>query len=338
MQTLQTITLSLFIVVPWACSEKTATSKVGTDFRIEILDKGVESILSKNVEITTIARGFNWSEGPLWLKDQQALLFSDVPENKIFRWSEKDGLTVWLEPSGYTGADSIDRDGSNGLLLDKTGSLILCQHGDRRISKMESPIGQPSSSFAVIADKWRGRKLNSPNDAAWYNDNIYFTDPPYGLPGEDENTEKEIGFSGVYRITPKGLVILVEDKLTRPNGIGFNAATNSMYVANSDPKDARWMKYQLSSGNIEEGKVLYDATDQVSLYSGLPDGLKIHPSGYVFATGPGGIWVFSPADVLSARIYIPQATSNCAFDDTFSHLYVTADSTVISIPLITPSE
>lgn len=336
---MRTTRLFLFILVAlWACAGKPKAPKGDSGFRIELLEKGAEAILPKNSEIKTVASGFNWSEGPLWLKDQQALLFSDVPENKIFKWSEKEGLTVWLEPSGYTGADSLDREGSNGLLLDQTGSLILCQHGDRRISRMEAPLDQPSPAFSMIADKWRGKKLNSPNDAALYNDNIYFTDPPYGLPGQDENAEKEIGFSGVYRITPPGLVILVEDELSRPNGIAFNPATNSMYVSNSDPKDAKWMKYQMNAGNIEEGKVLFDATDQVSLYSGLPDGLKIHPSGYVFATGPGGIWVFSPEDVLSARIYIPQATSNCAFDDTFSHLYVTADSTVIRIPLIMPVE
>ncbi|MEO5906188.1 MAG: SMP-30/gluconolactonase/LRE family protein [Saprospiraceae bacterium] len=331
--------LYITIITLCACNDKQGSiTGTSNDFRIEILEKGVETILSKKAEIKTIAGGFNWSEGTLWLRDQQALLFSDVPENKIYRWSEKDGLTVWLEPSGFTGPDSLDREGANGLMLDNVGSLILCQHGDRRVARMDTTLNLPAPIFSTVADRWRGKKLNSPNDAAIFNDNIYFTDPPYGLPGEDENADKEIGFSGVFRITSKGLVILVEDKLTRPNGIAFNPQTNSMYVSNSDPKDAKWMKYQMVAGNIHEGKVLYDATDQVTLYNGLPDGLKVHPSGYVFATGPGGIWVFSPTDELSARIYIPQATANCAFDDTFSHLYVAADSTVIRIELIPPAE
>ena len=320
------------------CSEKTGSVATEPGFKIEILDPGVEAILEKKAEIKTIARGFEWAEGTLWVKDQQALLFTDVPANKVHRWSETDGLSTWLEPSGYTRPDSLEREGANGLLLDGNGSLILCQHGDRRVARLEAPLNQPAPTFTTLADRWRGRRLNSPNDAAIYNDNIYFTDPPYGLPGQDENAEKEIGFSGVYRITPKGLVILVEDKLTRPNGIAFNAATNSMYVSNSDPKDAKWMKYQMIAGNIGEGKLLHDATNEVTQQGGLPDGLKIHPSGYVFATGPGGIWVFSPDDKLSARIHIPQATANCAFDDTYHHFYVAADSTVIRINLIAPPE
>ena len=303
--------------------------------RIEILDSDVEQILSKAAQIKTIARGFNWAEGPLWLKEEQALIFSDVPENKIYRWSEPDSLSIWLEPSGYTGPPEKKREGSNGLLLDQKGRLILCQHGDRRIALMDTSTSAPKPRFITIADEWRNKRLNSPNDAAFFKGELFFTDPPYGLPGQDEDPEKELGINGVYRIGNNGLVILVENSLTRPNGIAFNETKNVMYVANSDPGNAVWMKYDMTDKNKPVSKVLFDATEEVGKANGLPDGLKVHPSGYVFATGPGGVWIFSPEDRLSARIHIPQATANCAFDDTFSHLFIAADSTMISVSLET---
>src|SRR4030095_15013947 len=152
---------------------------------IEIFQSEARSIITEESEIKTIAKGFNWSEGPVWIKDQKALLFSDVPENKIYKWTEKGGLNTWLEPSGYTGPQEIKREGSNGLLLNKEGQLVICQHGDRRIVIMEAPLSAPEPNFIAVADSWRNKKLNSPNDAAYRNGTLYFTDPPYGLPGQD---------------------------------------------------------------------------------------------------------------------------------------------------------
>jgi len=301
---------------------------------VEILQSDVKKIIDEKAEIKTIARGLNWAEGTLWLKDQKALLFSDVPENKIYKWTEAGGSSIWLEPSGYTGPKEVKREGSNGLILNSQGQLIICQHGDRRIALMDAPLNAPVPKFITVADGWRNNRLNSPNDGAFNSKgDFYFTDPPYGLPGQDEDPEKEIGFSGVYRVGNNGLVIMVVDSLKRPNGIAFSPIDNAMYVANSDPKHAIWVKYAPDEKGNLAGKLLYDATDLVDKVNGLPDGLKVHPSGYVFATGPGGIWIFSPDDKISARIHIPQATANCAFDDDFSHLYIAADSTVIRVSL-----
>ncbi|MGB4849053.1 MAG: SMP-30/gluconolactonase/LRE family protein [Saprospiraceae bacterium] len=306
----------------------------GDEIRIEILDKQAKRFLSENSRITTVARGFNWAEGTLWLKDQQALLFSDVPENKIYRWSEKDGLTTWLQPSGYTGPQEKKREGSNGLLINDKNQLVICQHGDRRIALMNAPLTNPEPKFISIVDNWRNKRLNSPNDATYHDGMLYFTDPPYGLPGQDQDPDKELGFSGVYRVGHTGAIIMVIDSLLRPNGIGFSPENEMMYIANSDPKRAIWMKYTMgTNGNAVSGKVLYDATDLVGKVNGLPDGLKVHPSGFVFATGPGGLWIFSPEDEVVAKIHIPQATANCAFDDTYSHIYIAADSTIIQVTL-----
>ncbi len=303
------------------------------DFTIEIYDEEVKKLLTEQTPINTIAKGFTWSEGTLWLPDQDILIFSDVPENKIYQWSPREGLSIWLDSSGYTGPQEILREGSNGLLLSPDGQLVICQHGDRKVVMMDAPLTSPKPKYIPLASAWRGNKLNSPNDAAYYNGELFFTDPPYGLPGQDEDPEKELGFSGVYRVGKKGVVVKIIDDLKRPNGIAFNHKTNMMYIANSDPDRAVWIRYDISGVNNPQARLLYDATDEVSKYNGLPDGLKVHPSGYVFATGPGGIWVFSPTDKLSARIFIPQATANCAFDDTYSNLYVAADSTVLQIPL-----
>lgn len=300
---------------------------------IEIFQPEVESLITEKSEIKTIATGFNWSEGPLWIKEQKALLFSDVPENKIYRWSEKGQLTTWLEPSGYTGPQEIKREGSNGLLLNNKGQLVICQHGDRRVAIMDAPLNAPAPNFIAIADQWRHNKLNSPNDAAYRNGTLYFTDPPYGLPGQDGDPGKELGFSGVYRVGHEGVLIMLIDSLKRPNGIAFSPKGDIMYVSNSDPLHATWTKYTIDINGSMKGKIIFDATSLVGKVNGLPDGLKVHPSGYLFATGPGGIWVFSPKDEVSARIHIPQATSNCAFDDNFSHLFITADSTVIRVSL-----
>lgn len=333
--------LPFLMMLSLSCGSKTSnvsstsdqdSRKVPQQITIEILQDGVRSIIEESSEIKTIAKGLNWAEGPLWLKEQKVLIFSDVPENRIYSWSETAGQNIWLEPSGYTGPKEVKREGSNGLLLNENGQLVLCQHGDRRMAILDSPLSAPEPKFTTIADRWTQKRFNSPNDAAYNKSILYFTDPPYGLPKQDDDPEKELDFSGVYKVDRNGFVTMVIDSLSRPNGIAFSPKQENMYVANSDPQKAIWMKYKMDTEKME-GKVLYDATDLVGKVNGLPDGLKVHPGGYVFATGPGGVWIFSPDDKVSARIHIPQATANCAFDDSYSNLYIAADSTVIKVSL-----
>jgi gluconolactonase len=258
-----------------------------------------------------------------------------VPTNTIYQWTEKEGAKVYLKPSGYTAAVPRSGEaGSNGLALDDKGNLILCQHGDRRIALMKSPIYQPNAGFITIADKYNGRRFNSPNDVVFYDNKFFFSDPPYGLVKNMEDSSKEITFQGVYRAKANGEVQLLLDTLTRPNGIAFSPDHKKLYVANSDPEKARWYEYQLNDSlEIVSGRILYDATNKGSTEKGLPDGMKVDALGNIFATGPGGIWIFSGSGELLGKIKVEEATSNCALTPDGKTLFVTNDMQVLKIKL-----
>lgn len=249
--------------VPPPAAAPSAPRTIGS---VERLDPALDAVVPPGAVIEVIAEGFEWAEGPLWLPDREVLLFSDVPANRIYRWSEAEGHAVWLEPSGYTG--EIPRGGepgSNGLLLDRDGTLILCQHGDRRIARLEAPLDAPQPIFSTVADRVDGERFNSPNDIAQHSSGaLYFTDPPYGLAGGPEDPSREIEFSGVYRIGPGGEVTLLTDELSRPNGLAFSPDERTLYVANSDPDHAVWMAYPVEDdGTLGDGEVFFDATRRV---------------------------------------------------------------------------
>ncbi|MDX1476337.1 MAG: SMP-30/gluconolactonase/LRE family protein [Saprospiraceae bacterium] len=316
------------------CLFQCRTTEEGAVQRIEIYDPGLEELLSSETPVEILARGFAWAEGPVWVPEANMLLFSDVPANKIYQWSERDGLAQYLAPSGYTGADTLQEGGSNGLLLDASGQLILCQHGDRRVAVMDGPVSDPVPQFRTMADRYNGRRLNSPNDLAALPDGlIYFTDPPYGLDRQDDDPAKELPYAGVYRITDSNQVELLIDTLTRPNGIAFSPDFQVMYVAQSDPAKAWWVRFRLEHGVPVEDALLYDASEEAASESGLPDGLKVHPSGRIFATGPGGVWIFSPEGNVLGKIRTAQASANCAFDAGYRHLYITSDSLLLRVAM-----
>lgn len=300
------------------------------------LDPGLDEVLDTGARIEVVAEGFEWAEGPLWLEQQQMLIWSDVPENTAYSWKEGEGMAVYLRPSGYTSdAGRGGESGSNGLLLSPDGRLVLCQHGDRRVAVMQAPPGAPEPAFASIASHYDGRRFNSPNDAAYDGDgHLYFTDPPYGLEKQAEDPARELPFQGVYRVSPGGEVFLLTDALSRPNGIAFSPDFSRCYVANSDPEKALWMVYEADENkNFTNGRVFFDATSLVGAGPGLPDGLKVNKAGILFATGPGGVLVLSPEGVHLGTISTGQATSNCAFNADESFLYITADNYVLRIPL-----
>jgi gluconolactonase len=291
---------------------------------IERFDPRIDKIIPPGAKIEKLADGFDWSEGPIWDKKGKFLLFSDVPMNTVFLW--KEGLTrpeVFLKPSGYTG--TIPRGGepgSNGLTRDAEGRLILCQHGDRRISRLE-----PDGKFKTLVDNYQGKKFNSPNDAVFASDgSLYFTDPPYGLLGKNADPTKEIPFNGVYRLSPKGELTLLTKELTYPNGIALSPDEKTLYVANSDPEKAIWMAFPLKAdGTIGAGKVFFDATRGVKTLKGLPDGMKVDKDGNLFATGPGGVLIFSPDGTHLGTLNTGEATANVGWGDDGSTLYITAD-------------
>jgi len=235
---------------------------------------------------------------------------------------------LYLKPAGFTREQQREgEEGSNGLLLDPNGKLVLCQHGDRRVAVMNAPLDHPAPDFITLAGQFEGKMLNSPNDAVYHsNGDLYFTDPPYGLEKGEEDPEKELDFQGVYVLKKDGTLVLLTEELSRPNGIGLSPDEKTLYVANSDPERAIWMAYDLlPDGTLGEGRIFYDVTDLAGQEKGLPDGLKVHSSGTLFATGPGGIFIFSPEGKHLATIKTTEATANCAFDETESTLYITAD-------------
>jgi gluconolactonase len=258
-----------------------------------------------------------------------------VPRNHVLAWREGAGISVFLEPSGYTG--SVPRGGepgSNGLAVDAEGRLLLCQHGDRRVARLAGD----GHGFDAVAERYDGKRFNSPNDLAIRkNGEVYFTDPPYGLEGHDKDPKKEIPWSGVYRRTADGQVVLLTKELHFPNGIAFSPDEKTLYVSNSDPERAIWMAYDVSAdGGLANGRVFFDATPLAKAgKKGLPDGMKIDAQGNIFGAGPGGILVFSPAGKHLGTIVTGEPTANCAFGEDGTVLYMTANDKLCRIRLAT---
>ncbi|MCG8306566.1 MAG: SMP-30/gluconolactonase/LRE family protein [Cytophagales bacterium] len=332
----------MIALATWTCAakkEKQQNAGTGSmkEFRpsLEILDASLEEIIDPGSKIEIIAEGFEWSEGPLWIEGL-GLLFSDIPRNIIFLWTEEKGARPYLSPSGYTGQVRRGGEmGSNGLLLDPEGDLILCQHGDRRIAKMNASLSDPKADYRTIIDRYDEKKLNSPNDGTFNRTgDLYFTDPPYGLEENMSDPLKELPFQGVYKYAADGEITLLTDEMSRPNGIAFSPDEKTLYVANSDPEKAIWMEFKLNDhGLIESGSIFFNATSLVGKEAGLPDGLKVDRKGNIFATGPGGVWIFDPTGKVLGKIKTGQATSNCAFGNSGNVLYITADMYVMRISL-----
>jgi len=310
-----------------------ADQKVVTS--VERIDPAINAIISEATSTETIAEGFVWSEGPLWMEKEQMLLFSDVPNNIIYKWTAAGGKTTYLQPSGYTGAASRGGEtGSNGLFLNNEGRLVLCQHGDRRLALMNAPLNDPRPEFITIADNYGGKKFDSPNDGiVLRNGDYYFTDPPYGLEGFVSDSSKAAPYQGVYKVSA-GKVTLLTDSITRPNGIAAFPDERSVIVANSDGDKAVWYQYDLDERNgFTNARIFYDATETAKKEKGSPDGLKIDRQGNVFATGPGGIWIFDKQAKVLGKIKINQPASNCALGDDDKTLYVTAGNYVLKVKL-----
>ncbi|MDR3632290.1 MAG: SMP-30/gluconolactonase/LRE family protein [Isosphaeraceae bacterium] len=325
------ITSSLW---PVNAQERKSYPAIGT---IERLDPRVDKLVPREARIEKLAEGFDWSEGPVWSKKEKFLLFSDVPRNTVFQWSEGKEVHVFLNPSGYTGAaPKAGEPGSNGLLRDAEGRLVLCQHGDRRVARLEA-----DGSFKTLADRYDGKRFSSPNDGTFKsNGDLYFTDPPYGLSGLNNDPAKETPFNGVYRVGKDGAVTLLTKEMTFPNGIGFSPDEKVLYVANSDPGKAVWMAFDVKNdGSLGAGRVFFDSTSLAKAgKKGLPDGLKVDQSGNVFATGPGGILIFTADGTHLGTLNTGEATANCGWGDDGSTLYITADMYLCRIRLTTKGQ
>jgi gluconolactonase len=321
--------------------------KAGTNYvaypsmgTIQRFDPRFDRLVPPDAVVEKLAAGFKWSEGPVWIGRRDSggyLLFSDIPNNVVMKWKQGETLSVFLKPSGYTGTKPRGGEvGSNGLTLDAAGRLVLCQHGDRRIVRREA-----DGRWTTLVDRYQGKRLSSPNDLVFKsNGDLYFTDPPYGLPQGPDDPTRELDFCGVFRLSAAdGKVTLLTREMTRPNGIAFSPDEKILYVSQSDPQKAVWMAFPVKEdGTLGPGRVFYDATRWTKTLKGLPDGMKIDRSGNLFATGPGGVHVFLPDGTLLGRINPGDITANCAFGDDGSVLYVTAHQYLCRIKLHTKGD
>jgi gluconolactonase len=284
------------------------------------MNKSLEAVVGAHPVVEKLAGEFGFTEGPVWAQPG-FLLFSDLPSNAIMRWHPQEGVSEFRKPNGYdaNNAPPGTHIGSNGLTLDSEGRLIICEHGNRRVTRLEK-----EGTLTVLADRYEGSRLNSPCDVVMKSDGgIYFSDPPYGLPERDSDPAKELPFSGIYRLFAGKLELLC-DQLSRPNGMALSPDEKFLYVANSDPQERIWMRFDVSSaGTLSNGVVFHDA--KRALAAGVPDGVKVDTEGNVYCTGPGGIWIFSVDGAHIETIEFPELPANCCFgDQNGKMLYVTA--------------
>jgi gluconolactonase len=267
--------------------------------------------------IEKLAGGFAFTEGPVWLR-RGVLLFSDIPNNVIRQWDPATRQVAdFRKPSAHT----------NGTTLDRDGRLLCCEHSGRRVSRRND-----DGTYETLVDRYQGKRLNSPNDIVQHSSGaLYFTDPPYGLPRQDEDPARELQHNGVYRLHA-GTLTLLTAELTRPNGLAFSPDERTLYVANSDPRRKIWMAYPVRpDGTLGGGKVFFDAT--ASPDPGLPDGMKVDREGNLYCTGPGGVWVFDAAGKHLGTIRPAEVPANCAWGDDGRTLYLTAQTGLYRVRL-----
>ena len=321
------------MILPTACATPDGPApRFPAIGRLATYDPAFADAVAPHARIERLADGFTWAEGPAWIRDGGYLLFTDVPENRLYRWSEQDGLSIFLEPSGYAGppTDTLREPGANGLYAEPGGTLLMADSGSRYVARFD-PATRRKTPLATHYD---GKRFNSPNDVVRRSDGlVFFTDPPYGLKDLDDSPVKALDFNGVYRLDADGSVHLLDDSLRAPNGIALSPDGRTLYVANSDPARPIWMAYTLDAeGAVQDKRVFADAADLIGKDSpGLPDGMAVAADGTVFATGPGGVIVFAADGKRLGRIETGTAVANCAFGDDGRTLYLASDGFIARV-------
>lgn len=318
--------------IPFLPGVARAADKVG---KIARFDPGLDTVIDINSPIEVIASGYKWAEGPVWVKDGGYLLFSDVPSNVIWKWKAGSAPVEFMNPSGLAGPipAGVREAGANGLAIDAKGNLIMADSGSRCVASVDLK----TKAKTVLADKYDGKRFSSCNDVAIHrNGTIYFTDPPYGFSEGDSSPLKEIPFNGVYRRTANGEVHLVDDSLSRPNGVALSPDQQTLYVAMSDEKRPQVLAYPLDieGGASDAPKLLCDFSAELAAkLPGLPDGLKVAKNGTIFATAPGGVYVLSAQGKKLGLIATGKATANCAFGEDGKTLFLTSHDMLAKVRL-----
>lgn len=297
---------------------------------VERLDPALDELLAPTATMQKLAEGFNWSEGPAWDLINGKLYFSDVPENIAFQWKQGAGVSIFLSPSGFTGEVYNGYEpGSNGLTFDLNGNLVICQHGDRRVVR----LNKGRRGYTTLVDNYEGKRFNSPNDVCFDSEgNFYFTDPPYGM---TPATVRELDYHGVYKVTPSGEITLLTAELARPNGIALSPDDKTLYVTSTDGSLPVVMAYPIQdNGTLGEGSIFWDNR---KLYakgrSGGSDGLRTDVHGNVWTTAAGGVVILNSDGKMLGSLLTGRATANLTFGgNDGSMLYITADDVLCRIP------
>jgi len=307
------------------------------------IDPALDNLISPSAKVEKVAGNFGFTEGPLWVRRDGSLLFSDIPNNAIMQWTQDGKVSVFRKPVFAGPYPEGVQVGSNGLTLDPEGFLISAEHGNRRIARTEVVRNREpvyDGPVTVLADRYQGKRVNSPNDViSKRNGDIYFTDPPglyRGYPqGAAGAPRQELDFNGLYRITAAGKLELLAKDIPFPNGLAFSPDEKKLYVSNTRP-EKKWMVYDVKpDGGIANGKVFLDMTKEPG--EGVPDGMKVDEEGNLYATGPGGVLVISPKGKHLGTIQLPETPSNCAFGDADGQtLFITARTSVYRIRLKVP--
>ncbi len=297
------------------------------------LDPAIDEIVSPNPKIFKLAEGFQFTEGPVWVRDGRYLLFSDPNANKVYKYTADGQLSVFQDKSGYNGADIAEyrQPGSNGLTLDKEGRLTINQHGNRRVIRLEK-----NGDVTVLADKYEGKRLNSPNDLVYRSDEtLYFTDPFFGLPKFGYDPRKELPYQGVFCVKDRKIKLVSKD-LYGPNGIAFSPDEKYLYVGNWEDSRKIVMRYDVAAdGSLSSGKVFFDMTNVRG--EDAIDGIKVDQAGNLYVSGPGGLWIISPEGKHLGTIIAPMHPHNMAWgDEDGKTLYLCARSGLYRIKLNIP--
>jgi len=299
--------------------------------RLRRLAPGLDRLVAPDASIEVIATGVGWAEGPCWSRKQDALFFSDPPANILRRWTRTAGARPFLQPSGMAGADPalVREAGSNGTIIGRDGALWLANSGGRSIDRVDLA----TKARRVVADRYRGKRFNSPNDLVEArNGALFFTDPPYGLADPDSSPLRELTQNGVYRCMPGEQAVLIDGELTRPNGIGLSPDERHLYVSVSDEKAPCIMIYDLDArGHATRRRMFLDARSMAG--PGLPDGMKVAANGILLCSAPGGMCFLSPEGELLGRVEDGGPIANCCFGEQGDTLFMTANHRVLRMPL-----
>ncbi|MDO6444159.1 SMP-30/gluconolactonase/LRE family protein [Colwellia sp. 1_MG-2023] len=360
---LKFIKVVLLVFVVSACQSSQLTKRSQSVFllpgaeesigSIEIYDNRAYKYLDEKTLISVRGKGFDWVEGPVWIKEHNFLLFTDIPKNIIRKFDSKQGVSVYLRNVGFD-EPSDKGPGANGLLVNQDNQLVLMRTGKRTVSLLDSDILNPQNTFVDLVSGYNDMRLNGTNDGVFDNrGNLYFTDPPIGLdtvfnqdkklvekqykwPLNRARRVQETPYAGIYRLSAKGRLELLDSSLTVPNGIGLSPDENTLYVAVSDKNASAWYSFDIQeNGKLTNKQTFYDAQHLIGQMGeqGYPDGMAVHSSGVIFATGPGGVWLFDEKGNVLAKIKTGLLTSNCTFTTNEEYLFITADDYLLSVAL-----